>query len=116
MSTSNLGKKILWLFLVVFTLNLLVNLFRQVYKYKMLNMRLNQREEYQKKLAQDSLNLEKQLELVQSPQYIKEQSEKLLGGKTMISEDENSDLKAVDQLLAAPQPNYQKWFKLFFNK
>lgn len=116
MSTSNLGKKILWLFLVVFTVNLIINLFRQLYKFKMLGTRLKQREEYQKKLVLDSLNLGKQLELVQSPQYIKEQSAKLLGERTIFSEDQKSDLVAVDQLLTAPRPNYQKWFDLFFKK
>lgn len=102
--------------MVVFTINLIVNLFRQIYKFKILGTRLKQREEYQKKLVQDSLNLEKQLELVQSPEYIKEQSEKLLGEKTIVIENQNDNLKVVDQLLTAPQSNYQKWFNLFFKK
>lgn len=101
--------------LVVLTVNLAVNLFRHLAKQRNLAVRIQEKEVLRRNLKEENIRLKKQLELVQSPEYIKEQAGKLLGTNNADPLFEVQDGKeAVDQLLVTSIPNYRKWLNLFF--
>lgn len=115
MSTSNLGRKVVWFVLVVLMLNLVVNLFRHLAKQRNLAVRIQEKEVLRQQLKEENIRLEKQLELVQSPEYIKEQAGKLLGlDNSSLPTEVKDGNEVVNQLITVPVPNYKKWVNLFF--
>lgn len=114
MSTSNLRRKVVWLVLLILTINLALNFFRQWVKHRNLILRLRVGQEQKKELEEENLKLEKQLELVKSPDYLHEQAGKLLGfSSNKAGKEELKGEETINQLLEVKSPNYEKWLRLF---
>lgn len=96
-------------------LNLAVNLFKHLVKQRKLAVMIQEKEVLRQQLKEANIRLEKQLELVESPEYIKEQAGKLLGSdSSSLSAEAKDNSEAVNQLITVPVPNYKKWLSLFF--
>jgi len=114
MSTSNLRRKIIWLVLLIVTINFTLSFVRQLYKYKNLVLLVKERQEQKKKLEEENVRLVKQLELVESPEFLKEETAKLLGYSVKKEDEEQSGKSgAINQILQNKIPNYEKWWRLF---
>jgi len=111
-SNINFKRTLFGAFLVILALNLAVSLVRQLINLNNLKNQVKIKQEEVAILQTKNLQLKKQLELVQNPQYIREKVNELSENKRKIA-IKDIDGEAIDQLIEPPKPNYLKWKELF---
>ncbi len=104
------------------SLTLIVNLSRSIYSLWKKRDIVRQREEVLGKLKADSEELERKLTEAQSPEYVEKIAREKLGlakeGETivLVPNDKSTNLQMTngEDKIQENEPNWKKWWKLFF--
>ena len=108
---------------IVISLLMLVSLARNIIKVKEAKERLKEKEEYIEKLGEENEELSQRVATFKSEAFIEQQLRDKLGlakeGETVVVLPDEETIKKFapsdekeEEIL--PDPNWKKWFKLFF--